>query len=199
MSYFILPKKLVICTVLIALLLIFSLHQRLFFQGLAKKTAVLNATTSIGNKQQSYSYLPLRITIPKIHVDALIEYVNQTSDGAMDVPTNSLDVGWFTLGPLPGEIGTAIIDGHVDSENGTAGVFQKLNQLSTGDIFYIEETTGKSIAFIVEESRTFNSTNSIENFNQSTGSHIVLITCNGIWNTIQKKYTKRLIVFADKL
>ncbi|MDP1709741.1 MAG: class F sortase, partial [Candidatus Komeilibacteria bacterium] len=56
--------------------------------------------------------LPLRLKIPEINVDSVVEYVALTPDGAMDIPKNIGDVAWFNLGPRPGESGNAVIAGH---------------------------------------------------------------------------------------
>jgi hypothetical protein len=59
--------------------------------------------------------LPVRLRIPAIAVDAAVEHVGLTPDGAMDVPASYADVAWYTLGPKPGEPGNAAIAGHLDS------------------------------------------------------------------------------------
>ena len=58
---------------------------------------------------------PLRLLIPKIKVNATIQHVSITKKGAMAVPTNYTDVGWYRLCTIPGHTGSAVIDGHVDN------------------------------------------------------------------------------------
>jgi hypothetical protein len=41
--------------------------------------------------------LPVRIKIPKIHVDTTIKALGLTADGAMDVTKGPYDVAWFNL------------------------------------------------------------------------------------------------------
>lgn len=55
---------------------------------------------------------PVRLKIPKINIDAAIESVGLTPEGAMDVPKSHTNVAWFNLGPRPGEQGSAVINGH---------------------------------------------------------------------------------------
>src|SRR5438309_658887 len=59
--------------------------------------------------------LPVRLVIPAIQVDASVEQVGRTPDGAMDVPKESNDVGWYKLGFRPGEQGNAVMAGHLDT------------------------------------------------------------------------------------
>ena len=56
--------------------------------------------------------LPVRLQIPVIGVDTAIEDALITSDGRMDVPVGSVNVAWFSLGPHPGQVGSAVIGGH---------------------------------------------------------------------------------------
>src|SRR4051812_34701143 len=75
---------------------------------------------------------PVRVKIPIIGVDAAVEQVGKTPDGAMDVPHDYSETAWYNLGPRPGEPGNAVIDGHVDSTTGKA-VFWDLRKLTRGD------------------------------------------------------------------
>lgn len=140
---------------------------------------------------------PLRLTIPAINVNAGIQHVGITPKGEMGVPSNTLDVGWFDLGPRPGERGNAVIAGHLDGEHGAAGVFTNLDKLKEGDKLYIEDGTGTSIAFVVRERRIYNPGYADEVFSQSDSVHLNLITCGGAWDGVIKSYSKRLVVFAD--
>src|SRR3989344_5889270 len=55
----------------------------------------------ITHPKQLNSELPTRLKIPKINIDASVEYVGLTPDGAMDVPKGRVNVAWFNLGPSP--------------------------------------------------------------------------------------------------
>ena len=61
--------------------------------------------------------LPLRLKIPKIDVDSIIEYVGLNPEGAMDVPKSQDNVAWFELGQRPGASGSAVIAGHYGWKN----------------------------------------------------------------------------------
>ncbi len=139
----------------------------------------------------------MRLKIPRINVDAAIEYVGVTPRGAMEVPNNTADVGWFKLGPRPGEKGSAVISGHFDGKNGEAGVFNNLHKLEKGDKLYIKDGKGTTTAFVVRESRTYDPGYAEEVFSLNDSVHLNLVTCDGIWDKNKKNYTKRLVVFAD--
>lgn len=143
--------------------------------------------------------LPVHLLIPRIRVDTNIEPVGVTSEGVMDTPSNSAIVGWFKLGSLPGEKGSAVISGHVDGEDGGAGVFAKLHKLKKGDKVYAKNSAGVTEVFEVKESRIYNPGYADEVFRTSDGAHLNLITCDGVWDDFKKSYSKRLVVFTDKV
>jgi len=143
--------------------------------------------------------LPVRLKIPRMDVDAAVQYVGVTADGAMAVPNNIVDVGWFDLGPRPGEIGSAVIAGHFNGQKGEAGVFTNLRQVQTGDIVYVEDEQGVSTAFVVRENRIYTAGYADAVFSQHDRAHLNLVTCDGVWDTTTHSYTKRLVVFADKI
>ncbi len=139
----------------------------------------------------------MRLMIPSINVNTSIQYLGVTPKGEMDVPSNTVDVGWFKLGSRPGEKGSAVISGHFDGKNGEAGVFTNLNKLRKGDNIYIQDDKGRYISFIVRESRTYDPGYAEEVFSVNDTAHLNLITCDGVWDGAKKSYTKRLVVFAD--
>jgi len=145
--------------------------------------------------------LPVRLKIPKINVDAAIEYLGLTPDGAMDVPKGPADVAWFSLGPRPGDNGSAVIAGHYGFwANGENSVFDDLNKLRKGDEVYIEDERGVIITFVVREIGRYSSdADALNIFSSNDGqSHLNLVTCEGIWDNIQKTYSDRLVIFTDK-
>ncbi|TSC65123.1 MAG: peptidase C60 sortase A and B [Parcubacteria group bacterium Gr01-1014_91] len=144
--------------------------------------------------------LPVRLKIPVINVDAGIEYVGITSDGAMGVPKSPESAGWFQFGPRPGETGSAVIDGHFGWRDNAPAVFDNLDSLRVGDRLYIEDDTGATVTFIVRETRLYNPREDAGSvFNSSDGkAHLNLITCEGVWDAVSESYSKRLVVFADR-
>ena len=150
--------------------------------------------------EQSGPGLPVRLKIPSIKVDALMEYVGLTPDGAMDVPKNRDNVAWFEPGQVPGESGTAVIAGHYGRQYGKGSVFDNLYTLRKGDKVYIEDEKGAGIVFVVRESRRFAATADATDVfgSDDGGAHLNLITCEGAWDKSEQQYPSRLVVFTDK-
>lgn len=147
--------------------------------------------------------LPVRLTIPKLGVDAGFQDNGLKSDGTMEIPTNITDVGWFTGSVHPGERGVAIVTGHVAQIRGGVvtkpGVFANLNTLRVGDKLSVINDKGQTNTFIVRESRNYDPTADAASVFTSTdsGVHLNLITCEGTWIPGQLSYSQRLVVFTD--
>ncbi len=153
----------------------------------------------IANFEETKAGIPVRITIPKINVDTVVERMGVTDTGAMQVPKVPRNTGWFKFGPAPGQKGTAVIAGHYGWRNGIPAIFDELNRLRVGDKIYIEDDKGNTIPFVVKDSHLYDSgDNPINVFSSSdNGAHLNLITCRGEWDKEKQDYSERLVVFAD--
>jgi LPXTG-site transpeptidase (sortase) family protein len=145
---------------------------------------------------------PERLIIPSINLNVDLESVGVTASGAMDVPIGPENAGWFKLGPLPGQIGDAVIDGHYGFwVDGSPAVFNNLNKLSIGDDIYVQENTGITVGFAVSGSKIYSpNQNDVNLFISSDNqSHLNIITCQGVWNPSNKTYSDRLVILSNKL
>jgi LPXTG-site transpeptidase (sortase) family protein len=149
---------------------------------------------------RTVSGLPFRLVIPKIKVDASIEYVGLTAQGTMAVPKGPTSTAWFDLGPRPGDDGSAVIAGHEGWKDGIGAVFDDLYKLQVGDVVYIKDKNGITTTFVVRKIYTYDqNADASDVFGSNDGkAHLNLITCEGTWNAAQKSYSGRLVVFADK-
>jgi LPXTG-site transpeptidase (sortase) family protein len=150
--------------------------------------------------EQVITSIPTRIIIPSIGVDAIIEQVDITQEGLMDVPKDPSNAGWYSLGPIPGEVGSAVIDGHVDGPNGTNAVFTNVHKLQLGNKIVIENNHSELATFVVSRLQEYDpNADATDVFTSQDGlAHLNLITCFGNWDPNINGYTKRLVVFTDK-
>ncbi|MFA5024699.1 MAG: class F sortase [Patescibacteria group bacterium] len=147
------------------------------------------------------SVLPTRLQIPKIKVNAVLESVGLTAQGAVGVPKGRVNAAWFNVGPRPGESGNAIITGHYGRwKDGVATVFNNLYKLKKGDKIYIKDKDGATVTFVVRGLKTYGPKDDASNvfIASDNKAHLNIITCVGAWNWVTKSYPKRLVVFTDK-
>jgi LPXTG-site transpeptidase (sortase) family protein len=178
--------------ILFSIIIIFFLVPDLLARGSYTKPAFLG--------EQASSGIPAHFKIPSINIDATVEYVGLTPDGAMDVPKGPSNVAWFDLGTRPGEKGSSVIAGHSGYKNNIPAVFDNLHKLKKGDKIYVEDEMGATTTFVVREIQNYDlDADAKEVFSSSDGaSHLNLITCGGVWNATKKTHSKRIVVFTDK-
>lgn len=167
-------------------------------QTTAKNLEVAKIIPVMGVQKNNQKH-PVRLKIPKINVDALIEFVGVTPKGSMAVPSNITNVGLYSRGPKPGETGSAVISGHFNGANGEAGVFFDLNKLKEGDKVYIEDDKNVTATFVVKETKSYDPGYADEVFLRADGKYLNLITCEGSWDFSRKIYNKRLVVFTEEM
>jgi sortase (surface protein transpeptidase) len=95
--------------------------------------------------------VPVRVRIPAINVDAPLAMLGLDAEGHLQVPddTDRNLAGWYRDGQTPGTVGNAIIDGHVDTLQGSA-VFYLLGSLHKGDTVEIDRRDGQAAVFTVD-------------------------------------------------
>lgn len=141
---------------------------------------------------------PIKLEVPTLQIEATIIPVGLTPEGDMEAPSNVEQVAWYKLGPKPGEMGSAVLAGHLDGENGEKGVFYNLNELKKGDEISVQMQEGEKQRFTVKGSKIFNSEDDAsEVFLPADGKYLNLITCNGEWDKEKENYEERLVVFAE--
>jgi sortase (surface protein transpeptidase) len=143
---------------------------------------------------------PTRIEIPAIGVAAPVGAVGLNPDGTVEVPPleRADDTGWYRYGPTPGEIGPAVVLGHVDSKRGPA-VFFRLHHLKAGDTVRILRADGVTAVFrttsVAEFPKTQFPTDRVYGGLDHAG--LRLVTCGGSFDPVRGSYRSNIIVFAD--
>ncbi len=139
---------------------------------------------------------PLRLIVPKIGLDALVEPVGVDVAGNLAVPANPADVAWYRPGVAPGHTGDAVMDGHLDWTTGPA-VFWHLGELQAGDELDVLSQTGARLRFVVNGVARYPYASHPPGLFAPDGpAELSLITCAGSWDRSRKTYLERLVVTA---
>ena len=143
---------------------------------------------------------PLRLMIPAINVDAPVEAVGILPSGDLDTAGGSpwVDVGWYDQGSVPGQPGSAVIDGHVNRPGGAPAVFWNLDKLRRGNLVEVVDASDHTLRFQVTDVEYYTPQNAPLQtiFGNGGGSYLNLITCAGDWIPSQHQTTLRLVVYT---
>ncbi|MGE5829567.1 MAG: class F sortase [Micromonosporaceae bacterium] len=143
--------------------------------------------------------IPTQLSIPSLGVRAKVIEVGRAADGSIAPPAAdpAAAAGWYRLGPTPGELGTAVIVGHVDTASQPA-VFHRLHELRTGKLIEVNREDRGVATFVVESVETFPKTSFPVDrvFDPTDRARLVLVTCGGTWLGGDIGYRDNVIVFA---
>jgi sortase (surface protein transpeptidase) len=140
--------------------------------------------------------VPVRLRIPAIGVDSSLMHLGLKSNGTLGTPPGAFPAGWFTGGPTPGEIGPAIIVGHVRYV--TPGVFARLTDLRPGDAIMVERRDGRTADFRVTRLAHFakSAFPTRRVYGNIDHAGLRLITCGGL-DAETNVFEENVVVFAD--
>ena len=141
---------------------------------------------------------PTRIEIPSIGVtSSTFVDLGIAADGTITVPGTADEVGFYTGGPTPGQLGPAVLAAHVDSTKGP-GIFYRLGAVKAGDTVKIGRADGSTATFVVDKVASYPKdqfpTEEVYR-GDFTQSEIRLVTCGGTFDKV-KHYLDNVIVFG---
>jgi hypothetical protein len=141
---------------------------------------------------------PVRVQIPALGAVSDVIDVGLEADGSMEVVRGAYPVGWYEPGPSPGELGAAVLAGHVDWD-GDRGAFYGLRELRRGDIVVVDRADGTAATFQVdrveEHAKAGFPTEDV--YGEIDHAGLRLITCGGIFDEDAGSYRNNVIVFAS--
>ncbi len=140
--------------------------------------------------------VPVRLRIPAIEVDSDLMGLGLQKDGTLEVPPGAFPAGWFRSAPTPGELGPAIIVGHVRFE--TPGVFARLTELRPDDEIKVARKDGSTAAFRVTRVQHFakSAFPTKKVYGNIDHAGLRLITCGGL-DANTNKFDENVVVFAE--
>ncbi|MFI9384418.1 class F sortase [Kutzneria sp. NPDC052558] len=143
--------------------------------------------------------LPVRVDVDAINAHSSLVQLGLNADKTVEVPPVSqpLQAGWYKFGARPGELGRAVILGHVDG-GGQLGVFNKLRDLKPGDVAKVTEQSGQVLSFVVRQVQQVpkNQFPTQAVYGPSNQRELRLITCGGAFDKSSGNYVDNIIVSA---
>jgi sortase (surface protein transpeptidase) len=143
---------------------------------------------------------PVRLEIPAIGVSSSLVRLGLEPDGTMQVPGDFQVAGWFTGAPQPGQLGPAVIAGHVDSRTGPA-VFYRLRDLRPGDEVRVVRADHRVVRFRVDSLASYPKQALPDDavYGATTTPALRLITCAGTFDRSRHSYRDNLVVSATRV
>ena len=144
---------------------------------------------------------PTAISIPSIGVSSPVNKVGLNPDGTMEVPAPGPvydQAAWYRFSPTPGEIGPAVVIGHIDSKANGPSVFFELARLKAGQNVTVKRADGISVTFRIDSVKSY-SKNSFplqSVYGDVSRAELRVITCGGSFDASKRSYRDNTVVFA---
>ncbi|WP_283445880.1 class F sortase [Streptomyces sp. Ag82_O1-12] len=139
-----------------------------------------------------------RLLIPYLRLDAPVMDLGLDRDRRLTAPPDDDPtlVGWYRHGASPGEQGTAVAVGHLDTDSGPA-VFAGLPELKRGRIVQARRADGRIAVYTVDKIKSYEKAHfpSQEVYGARGRPELRLITCGGSYDR-RKGYSGNVVVFA---
>nr|WP_246402431.1 sortase [Jiangella mangrovi] len=141
---------------------------------------------------------PVAVAVPAVGIDTNIVPIAVDAQNVL-VPPPYGDAGWWQEGPEPGELGAAVIAGHLDSRDGP-DVFYRLGEVAPGDEIVVTLADGGTSAFRVVDVGQYSQdefpTEAVYG-GPDDRPLLRLITCGGEYDRGLGRYRDNVVVFAE--
>lgn len=145
--------------------------------------------------------LPVSIAIPAIGVHSHVIELGLNTDHTLQVPpltpAGVQETGWYDLGPAPGQVGPAVIVGHVGSYRG-AGALYRLGALRPGDQIYVTRADHTVAIFLVDAVDEYSKASfpTQQVYGAVSYAGLRVITCGGQFDYQTRHYLANIVIYA---
>ncbi|MGY1687495.1 class F sortase [Geodermatophilus sp. SYSU D00867] len=160
-------------------------------------TATVSGPVVLAQRSAPAAAPPVRVRAPAIGLDSGLVNLGLDATGALAAPADPAAAGWYTGGPAPGDVGPAVLAGHVDSRSGPA-VFWRLRELAAGDEVLVDRADGSTVAFTVSrvERHPKDAFPTAAVYGPTADAQLRLVTCGGDFDRSARSYEDNVVVFA---
>jgi sortase (surface protein transpeptidase) len=161
------------------------------------RSATATATAQTPKAHPLVRSQPMTLSIPALGINTAVGTLGLQPDHQVMVPTSAHVVDWYIDGPTPGQIGSAVILGHVDSFRGP-GTFFYLKDLKSGNKITVKLADGDVVHFAVVSVVQYSKLAFPDRL--VFGSHgfqaLQLVTCGGTFDHATGHYESNIVVFS---
>ncbi len=164
----------------------------------AVTTPVAPITAAATTAPAAVRLTPESIRIPTIAVSAPVGPLGfNDAEQTVEVPSKPMHAGWYRYGSAPGEDGSAVILGHVDSKTGPE-VFARLKELRRGDKVAVTMSDHSVVSYRVDQVATYPNAKfpAARVYGAKGPSTLNLVTCGGAYDPAEG-YQSNVVVYTS--
>jgi hypothetical protein len=142
---------------------------------------------------------PIQLAMPSIGLTAPLLGLGMDSKGQPELPPFSQPrtAGWLRDSATPGEAGTSVLVGHVDTRTGPA-VFWNLSAVKPGAPVEVARLDGSTALFTVDRVQSYPKASfpSAQVYAPAKDAQLRIITCGGSFDRKRAEYTGNVVLYA---
>lgn len=144
---------------------------------------------------------PVRLAVPALGVDTAIDPVGVEPDGQMTIPAEVDRVGWYRFGPAPGDGGSAVLAGHVDSRTQGLGAMAPLREAAVGHEVVVTDAAGTATRWrVISRELISKQVLPLDRlFARDGPPRLTLVTCGGPFLPEYRSYRDNVVVVAEPM
>lgn len=144
---------------------------------------------------------PVSLSIPAIGADSSLLDLGQNADRTVQVPPlgRNSRAGWYKYSPTPGQLGPAVILGHIDSAKYGPGIFFKLGALQPGQKVTVTRADHTAAVFRIDSVAEYPKDHfpTLQVYGNIDHAGLRLITCGGSFNFSEHSYDDNIVAYAS--
>lgn len=165
--------------------------------GTAPAPRVRRSSAALGDLPAPRSVPPRQVSIPTLGLELDVRPTGLERGRQMRLPQDPRDLGWYRYGPAPGDRGSTVLAGHVDSREYGIGPLAALGSVRPGARVEVTLRSGRRLAYRVDSVESFDrQALPAEVFSREGRSRIRLVTCTGAFLPESGGYQQNLVVTA---
>lgn len=168
--------------------------------GRSGSTAVGRADASLDARAARDVRPPTRVRVPALGLDAAVRPVGVGGERQMRLPADPRVLGWYRFGAAPGDRGSVVLAGHVDSRRFGVGPLADLQAIGVGDRVEVAVGAAGIRSYRVDSIERFDRRAlPAEVFGRTGPERLRLVTCTGPYLPEAGGYQQNLVVTAVPL
>ncbi|WP_338749249.1 class F sortase [Janibacter alittae] len=144
---------------------------------------------------------PVAVRLPSIDVKSPVHPLGLNAQGGLEVPSGDRydDVAWYDGSPTPGEVGPAVLEGHVTGSSHNPSVFFELGDTRQGDRIEVDRADGSTATFEVTQVKEYPKADfpQVDVYGATQGPELRVITCGGTYDENARRHQDNIVVFAE--
>ncbi|MCS7050970.1 MAG: class F sortase [Thermomicrobium sp.] len=138
---------------------------------------------------------PQTLTVPSLGIVASVVPVGVDPSGVLALTADPSVVFWYEASGYPGLIGRMVLAGHLDSRDGSTGIFAQLARVQVGEEFEVTTARGARYRYRVTGLTRIEASDIARALSApAIESEALLVTCDGRWDPRLGRYSHNLLV-----